>query len=266
VSSLSGASLEGSVEGSNSSQSLRRLRRSSSMKTYAGDVQGWNQWLKLKKEGFEAVSGDCDFSNCSLTSLKGGPLYVGGDWNVSHNQLTSFQHCPSEIGKSLLANDNLIKSFKYSPMKVKGMCFVHNNSIKSLKDCPEHISKIFLITHNLLTNLRFPPLFVGGNLDCSLNPIRNASISKKCHVKGGVFTPSAEEIADNKFIYEIGKGLDDLDKSGYSQEDILDIADSLNKERHPILHARLKESYLILSRVGTEVVKASVPAFNRKKF
>jgi len=151
----------------------------SNLKIYNGDIKSWAQWVKLREQGYEGVSGDFRYAgdeyitsligspvyigghyDCSrqgLSSLEGIPVHIGGDINVCQNDLGSLKGIRSEVYGSLAANECKLTSLEYSPLKVAGDLEMHYNLLKSLRFSPIIVGGIYNVQHNQLRTLEGAP-------------------------------------------------------------------------------------------------------------
>jgi hypothetical protein len=163
----------------------------------SGDFDFSNGYLTSLKGAPRKVGGLFNCDSNSLTSLEGSPLEIGGDFFCSYNDLTSLNGSPEKVGGGYYCNSNKLKSLEGATQKVDGGFFCQRNQLTSLEGAPQEVD-YFWCHYNGIKNLKGSPQIVRGNFNCSDNKL--TSLEGAPQEVGGNFYCSFNNLTSLKQI------------------------------------------------------------------
>lgn len=96
---------------------------------------------------FGVVGGNCQVSNCGLTTLENAPTEIFLNFQVHNNKLTSLKYGPTKVGGTYAVYQNNIATFEGIP-KVLERLAIQDNKITSLVGIHKYIEECHLINMN----------------------------------------------------------------------------------------------------------------------
>ncbi|MCK9476325.1 MAG: hypothetical protein M0R46_10415 [Candidatus Muirbacterium halophilum] len=161
-----------------------------------GNVNLYDEKLKVLPLKFRNVSGDFECGDNQLTSLDGSPQSVGGDFYCISNHLTSLEGGPQSVDGFFDCGYNQLTSLEGCPQSICGGFYCRGNKLTSLLGSPQRVGGDFECSDNKLTSLEGAPKRVGGIFLCLSNKLKNIDYLPKYYKELCIFNNPIYKIID----------------------------------------------------------------------